>query len=142
MTNRSSRKVNELAATDKLCLVTTRAPIDELEKIEDAAYRKRLLSLSDELRMELVSTKGMFFDISRWDMATFNDSDDLDRLRNSDRKENPSIDALIFNTATLETIDFLVSNDHDRTEIARKVKPSLVVKKWDEFKDLALNRQL
>ncbi len=132
-------RLEELVAKDTLRLVTTHAQIDEIEKIGDAAYRERLLSLRDDLHMELVPTKGTLFGISRWGMATFDNSDDLDRLRNSERTENPSIDALIFNTATLESIDFLVSCDKERTEIARKVKPSLVVKKWEEFTRLALN---
>ncbi len=133
-------RLKRLIIEDRLRIVMTHAQVDEIQAIPDdrAEYRNQLLSLLDELTMERRPTKGALFDISRFDEATIDDSGDIDDLRESDLSVNPSMDALIFNSATLEGIDFLVSNDKDRTRVAKRVKRGLIAKTFDELRDIVM----
>jgi gamma-glutamylcyclotransferase (GGCT)/AIG2-like uncharacterized protein YtfP len=128
--------LSERIGSGRLKLQITHIQRDEIEAMDEekAEKRGRLLNLIDVLSVEMIPTKGAVYGTSKYGLATYDEGTDLDYLRNQSKKENPTRDALIFNTATLEEVDIFVSNDVRRVNRLKSVKPEITVMSFEEFK--------
>ncbi len=130
-----TKALSDRIGEGRLKLQITHIQKDEIEAMRDEKVeeRERLLNLIDVLSIETIATKGAVYGISKYGLSTYDEGTDLDYLRNQNKKENPTRDALIFNTAMLEEVDIFVSNDTRRAKKLKSLRPKITVMSFDEF---------
>lgn len=103
--------VNKCVQAGKIDIFTTHVQVDELNATPCESKRKALADVRNSLMTKLIVTSGAIWDVSKWDMCTYDNGAGPIKLEDI-QKGNPKHceDALITSTASAGA-DVLVTNE-------------------------------